>query len=282
MNPSLGINLMAWSGRVGPEELALLPRLAELGYDGVELPIFDPDAVDPVMVRGALRSAGLRCTVSSALQGGGTLLETTYVPRTLTYLRRVLEVGAALGAEVLCGPLYDPVGGLTGWPRTQVQWEICVEALRSLASAAEEAGVLVAIEPLNRFETYFLNTAADGARLVEEVRRESIGLHLDTFHMNIEEKNVPAAFLAAGRALKHVHFSENDRGTVGSGHVDWVGVRDALVAIGYQGWVVAETFTGAVPDIAAATAIWRPIVPDPWVYAAESLAFTRRLFASTR
>jgi D-psicose/D-tagatose/L-ribulose 3-epimerase len=149
--------------------------------------------------------------------------------------------------------------------------------LRDAAERAGEHGVTLAIEPLNRFETHFLNLVGDAAQLVEAVGSASLGVHVDTFHQSIEEKDVAASWRAAGPRVAHVHFSENDRGVVGSGHVDWLGARDALSAIGYDGWVVAETFAGSVPEIAAATAIWRPIVPDPWTYASESLRFMREL-----
>jgi len=133
---------------------------------------------------------------------------------------------------------------------------------------------------LNRFETHFLNTVEDGIALIEEVAHPNVTLHLDTFHLNIEEKSIPAALARAGPHLRHVHAAENDRGIVGSGHVDWPGVASSLRRLGYRGWVTAETFTGSIPEIAAATAIWRPIVPDGWTYARESLQTLRRLFDS--
>jgi D-psicose/D-tagatose/L-ribulose 3-epimerase len=136
---------------------------------------------------------------------------------------------------------------------------------------------VLAVELLNRFETHFLNIVEDGLALLDAVDHPAVGLHLDTFHMNVEEKRLPAALERGMRLLRHVHVAENDRGSVGSGHVDWLGLRDALRAGRYDGWLVAETFTAKIPEIAAATAIWRPIVPDGWAYARESIAFLRRL-----
>jgi D-psicose/D-tagatose/L-ribulose 3-epimerase len=277
----LGINLMAWSGMVGPAELALLPRLAALGYDGVELPLLEPDQIDAGRVRAALVVAGLACTASGALPRGASLLDPAERERGVAWLDRCLAVAAACGATLLCGPLYAPVGVLPGRPPTPAEWESCVLGLRAAGERAAVHGVRLAIEPLNRFETHFLNTAADGLGLLAAVDSAAVGLHLDTFHMNIEEQNLAAAVQQAEARLMHVHFSANDRGIVGSGHIDWTGVRDALRAAGYdrpEGWVVAETFTGTVAAIAAATAVWRPLVPDPWTYAAESLTFMRRLF----
>jgi D-psicose/D-tagatose/L-ribulose 3-epimerase len=280
----LGLNLMAWSGQLGPTELARLPGIAALGYDGVELPILAPEAVDPAAVRAALARSGLVCTTSGALPPGASLLDPAERDRGVAWIDRSLAVAAACGAALLCGPLYAPVGQLPGRPPSREEWDSAVVGLRAAGARAADRGMTLALEPLNRFETHFLNTVADTCRLLEAVDHPAVGLHLDTFHQNIEEKDLGAAIRAAGRRVYHVHFSENDRGTVGSGHVDWPGVRDALRAIGYLAtgrWITAETFSGAVPEIAAATAIWRPIVPDPWRYAEESLAFTRRLLAAT-
>jgi D-psicose/D-tagatose/L-ribulose 3-epimerase len=274
----LGLNLMLWSGGVGQADLEPLPGIAALGYEGVELPLLAPDAVDAGAVRRALGSAGLACTASSALPRDASLLDPAERPRGVAFLGRTAAVAAACGASVLCGPLYSPVGLLPGRPRTQAEWASCVEGLRAAGDLAASHGVVLALEPLNRFETHFLNTVDDAVRLLDEVGHPAVALHLDTFHMNIEEKALPGAIGRAARHIRHVHFSENDRGTVGSGHVDWAGVTGALRAIDYRGWVVAETFAARVPEIAAATAIWRDdIVPDAWAYAGDSLTFMRGL-----
>jgi D-psicose/D-tagatose/L-ribulose 3-epimerase len=274
----LGLNLLLWSGGVGRAELDLLPRIAETGYDGVELPLLAPDAVDASAVRRALESSGLACTASSALPRGASLLDPEQRRRGVAFLGQTAAVAAECGASVLCGPLYSPVGVLPGRPRTPAEWASCVEGLRSAGDLAASHGVVLALEPLNRFETHFLNTVDDAVALLDEVGHPSVALHPDTFHMNIEEKEPTAALARGARHTRHVHFSENDRGTVGSGHVDWPGVARSLRASDYQGWVVAETFAGRVPEIAAATAIWRDdIVPDAWAYARDSLTFMRRL-----
>jgi D-psicose/D-tagatose/L-ribulose 3-epimerase len=275
----LGINLMAWAGTVGPAELDLLPHIAALGYDGVELPIFAPDAIDATAVRRACDAAGLACTVSTALPRHASLLAPATRPAGVQYLDRCATVAAACGATLVCGPIYHPVGLLPGRPRTASEWRSCVAGLRAAGDRAATRGVTLAVEILNRFETHFVNTVQDALALLDEVDHPHVALHLDTFHLNIEEKRIPQAFQAALRRLAHVHAAENDRGSVGSGHIDWPAIRDVLRAGGYQGWIVAETFTGKIPEIAAATAIWRPIVPDGWTYARESIAFLRPLFS---
>lgn len=276
-----GINLMAWSATVGAAELALLPEIAAYGYDGVELPLLVPDEIDPVAVRSALSVSNLACTASSALPGDTSLLESSQHKRTLDWFDRTCSLAAECGATLLCGPLYAPVGKLAGRPRTHSEWQACVDGLQQVGELAGQYGLIVALEPLNRFETYFLNTAADAVRLVEEVGSPAIAVHLDTFHMNIEEHDLAVAITAAGPHLAHVHFSENDRGIVGTGHIHWAGVVAALQESGYteqpNTWIVAETFSGVLPELAAAAAIWRQLYPDAEIYARESLAAMRAL-----
>ena len=273
----LGVNLMAWSGKV---DVALFPRIKALGYDGVELPLLAPDEVDSGLIRRTLADAGLAATASGALPRKASLLDPLRRDRAVNWIDNSLACAAACGSTVLCGPFCLPVGELAGRPPSPAEFDSCAAGLREIGKRAADRGVTLALEALNRFETYFMNTVDDAVRLLDAVDCPSVGVHLDTFHMNVEEKSVPAALGRAGPHLAHVHFSENDRGVVGTGHVDWPGVRRALRESGYLAsdrWIVAETFAGGVPEIAAATAIWRPLVPDAWSYAAESLRFTKQL-----
>ena len=266
----IGVNLMAWSDSVGPAELALLPWLAELGYDGAEIPLLDLDRIDPAAVRTALAESGLHATASTAMPPGTTLFDEDGRAGGITFLRRCIELASGFGAEVLCGPLYAPVGQ-RDHPPTPDERARLIEALRELAPVAEASGLALAVEPINRFETSFLTTSANGALLVEEVNSPAVGLLLDTFHLNIEEKDPAAAVRAAGSAINHIHFSENDRGTIGTGHVPWPAMMAALDEINYNGWIVFETFAGHLPQLAAATAIWRPLFESPERFADESL-----------
>ena len=162
---------------------------------------------------------------------------------------------------------------------TQAEWDSCVQAFKTVGATAADCGVALALEPLNRFETFMINTVADGVRLMEEVDNPAVGLLLDTFHMHIEEKSTPDAIRAAGRHLKHFHTSENDRGSVGSGQVAWADTLQALDEIGYDGWLVVESFNAVIPELAGATCIWRPVAESPEALARESIEFLHRVQA---
>ena len=268
-----GINLMVWNGTVGAAELALLPQIKELGYATVELPVFAADALDIGTVRQALTAHGLTCTLSTALPAGVNLIDEECRAAGVSYLESIIEVAAQVGAPLICGPLAAPVGERRGRGYTQAEWDSCVLGLRAAGAFAAAAGITLALEPLNRFETFIVNTVADGVRLVEEVDNQAVGLLLDTFHMHIEEKSTAAAIRHAGRHLKHFHSSENDRGTVGSGQVAWPSVFGALRDIDYQGQIVVESFGHTIPALAGATCVWRPLAASPEALASGSIQF---------
>jgi len=165
---------------------------------------------------------------------------------------------------------------LPGRRRTADEWKWAVESYRSLGPVLERYGVTIAIEPLNRFETYFLNTAADSAALCEQINHPNVGILFDTFHANIEEKNIGQAYRTVGRHLKHVHTCENDRGTPGSGHVEWTDVFRALRDMDYDGWLTIESFGFAMGEISAAASIWRDLAPTPESIAFEGIKFLKQ------
>ncbi|MFH1741588.1 MAG: sugar phosphate isomerase/epimerase, partial [bacterium] len=245
-------------------------------------PIFGANGVTASSVRKALRDTGLGCTISSVMPQDSSLIapDPKARQRGVDFLRYVLDLGGDIGAEVLCGPHHSPVGHLEGRGRTDEEWRWCVDSLSKVAPHAESAHVLVAIEPLNRFETYFLNIASDVYRLVNDVGSKAIGIHFDTFHANIEEKNPVEALRACGDRLYHFHCSENDRGPVGTGHVDWKGMLGILREMQYNRWLVVESFLPAIKEIAAAAAIWRELSPSPEALSSDSLAFLRKIAES--
>lgn len=276
---SLGINTMVWTGNFSVRNLALLDTIRAAGFDVAELAVFDFPALDCKAVRSALQANALACTATSALPEDLSLLDAgaEVRRRTVEWLRRAVETVAQVGASVLAGPFYAPVGFLPGRRRTTDEWNYAVEGLRQVGEAIAGSGVRLAIEPLNRFETYFLNTAADALRLCREVDHPAVGILFDTFHANVEEKDIPVALQLLGAALYHVHLSENDRGIPGTGHVPFAQVFDALKQMNYAGAAVVESFATTIPEIARAAAIWRDLYPSSDSFAADSAAFLRGL-----
>ena len=279
--PKYGVNLLLWADKFDRETVDLIPKVAEMGFDGVEIPIFDPATVDIPHTKTALRDTNLHPIGCAIMAHDRNPIHEDVAIREngKDYLKRSIDVLAELGGDTLVGPLYSAVGTLVGRGRNQQEWDRCVDILGEVAEFAGQRGVTVAIEPLNRFETYFINIAADAVKLATAVNSPFFKIHLDTFHMNIEEKNLTQAIADTGDLLHHLHACENDRGTPGTGLVDWEGVFSALATINYNRWLVIESFTPAVKGIAAATAIWRDIAPSAEILATEGLAFLKRMSA---
>jgi D-psicose/D-tagatose/L-ribulose 3-epimerase len=273
-----GVNTFIWTAGFDKSNLALLPLIKEHGFDGVEVPLFRPAEFAGADIRRGLEQNGLECTVCSVLVSGLSLIsEDAEVRRkTRIHLEDSIKAVADVGARIIAGPLYSPVGYLPGRRRTAQEWNWAVEGYHSLTPALEANGVTLAIEPLNRFETYFLNTAKDVAALCDEVNHPNIGILFDTFHANIEEKNIGAGYRTAGKHLKHVHACENDRGIPGSGHVEWPGVFQALRDLHYDGWLTIESFGFALGELSAAASIWRDIEASPEAIAFEGLKFLKK------
>ena len=184
----------------------------------------------------------------------------------------------SVGIKLIAGPLYSPVGYLPGRRRTADEWNRAIECYQTLAPTLEAHNVTLCIEPLNRFETYFLNTSEDAAALMKAVDSQRIRILFDTFHANIEEKQVADGLLATRGYLAHVHTCENDRGTPGSGHVPWSAVRDAIAALDYDGWLTIESFGFALGELSAAASIWRDLAASPEDIARDGVRFLRQLF----
>ena len=273
-----GVNTLLWTAAFDKEHVKLLPELKRNGFDGVEIARFSFDGFPAHDIRRALDSEGLACTFCSALTGDLSLVsaESAVRDRTLEFLKQGIETAAELGADLFVGPFCAPVGFLPGRRRQEDEWNRCVEALLRLTAALEDHRVTLAIEPLNRFETYFLNTVADAVALCRQVGHQRIGILYDTFHANIEEKDFGQSLKACGGFLKHVHACENDRGTPGSGHVDWGNIFPVLRELHYDGWLVIESFGSRIPEIARAACIWRDLAPSAEALAFQGLQFLRR------
>jgi len=276
------VNALIWTTEFDRRSFSILPRLRECGFDGFEVPVFQPAKVPAREIRQALSANNLDCTVCSILPAGMNPISDNpdIRRRTRQHLVDSIKVTADLGSTLMGGPVYSPVGNLPGRRLTSDEWKWAVECFQSLGESLHENGITLALEPLNRFETYFLNTAADAVKLCSEIAHSSIGVLLDTFHTNIEEKDVAAAFLKTGDKLKHVHACENDRGIPGTGHVDFAGIAAALKKIGYDGWITIESFGYSHKELAAAAAIWRDLAPTPEAVALDGLPFLKNVMGT--
>jgi len=277
-----GANALIWTANFTREQLPLLGEIKRQGFDGVEFPMFHPEDFALGDIRRGLEENGLECTCCSAMPGGMSVFsEEAPVRRAAqAFLEDCVKMAAEAGARIFAGPLYSPVGYLPGRRRTADEWKRAVECYQSIGPVLARHGVTLAIEPLNRFETYFLNTAADAAALCDEVGDPNVGVLFDTFHANIEEKDIGAACRAAARRLKHVHTCENDRGIPGSGHVAWKDLFQALRDIRYDGWLTIESFGFSIREIAAAASIWRDLAPTPESIAFEGVKFLKQNVAA--
>jgi D-psicose/D-tagatose/L-ribulose 3-epimerase len=276
-----GVNTFIWSGTFDQSNFGLLPIIKEAGFDGVEIPLFRPKDFQASSIRKAVESHGLECNACTVLVDGFSLISESpdMRRRTRQHLGDLVKVAAEAGVKIIAGPLYSPVGYLPGRRRTNDEWHWAVEGFQSLGDTLAAHHVTFAIEPLNRFETYFLNTATDAAKLAEQIGHPNIGILFDTFHANIEEKQIAAGYLTVGPHLKHVHTCENDRGIPGSGHVEWDEVFQALHSMNYDGWLTIESFGFALKEVSAAAAIWRDIERTPESIAFEGVKFLKQKVA---
>lgn len=272
-----GINTLLWTAAFGEEHLDLLPRIREWGFDGVEIARFSFDGFPAAKIRAALEREGLGCTLCSALTGALSIVspEESVRKDTVEFLKTGIRTAAELGSPVFLGPFCSAVGKLTGQRPTEEEWKYAVEGFHSLGKELDACDVRLAHEPLNRFETYFTNLAADATRLCNEADHPRLGVLFDTFHANIEEKDSAAAILATGKRLHHVHTCESDRGIPGTGQVHWDTVLPALRKVGYDGWLVIESFGSRIPEIAAAVCLWRDVAPSTEAIAIEGLRFLK-------
>jgi D-psicose/D-tagatose/L-ribulose 3-epimerase len=275
-----GINTFLFAFPFTNDSAALFPQFKRWGFDSVEVAIDDPAGYDPRLIRAALDEHGLTCnTVCGAFGPDRDLRGTPEQQQiSLDYQMAMLDHMEILGASILAGPVYSAVGRAEAVPPKEYrqQWKTVVKHLKTLSRHAEKKGMRIAVEPLNRFETDFLNTVDQALALIDDVGSPAIGVHHDTFHLNIEEKDQAKAIRRAGKRLFHVHACGCDRGTPGKDHIDWPGIAAALKAVKYDGDVTIESFTQDVKVIARAAAIWRHIEPSQEDIAAKGVRFLKR------
>ena len=281
----IGVNTFIWTSECDQKVEELLPLIKEKGFDGIEVPLFRPVGFPAARLRKAVELNGLECNTCTVLLDRLSMIsdDGDVRRRTTVHLKDLIKVAADANAGRIAGPFYAPVGYLPGRRRTADEWKRVVEGHQVLGDTLAANNVTFAIEPLNRFETFFLNTAADAAALADQIDHPNVGILFDTFHANIEEKSIADGYRTVGRHLMHVHTCENDRGIPGSGHVEWTEVFQALRDIKYDGWMTIESFGFALGQLSAAAAIWRDIEVTPESIAFEGIKFLKqRLAASAR
>lgn len=265
----IGFNLLLWTGHVTEAHIPILRALKNVGYDGVEAPVFDAsDASHYRRLGQVMDDIGLKRTAVALLpdeQHNAISPQASHRKGAVEHLKRVIECANAMGAAALVGPYYQVLGQFTGERPSETELAHAAEVHREIAPIAKAAGLVCALEPLNRFEAHLLNTCEQAAPYAKRIGDPNFGILYDTFHAHIEEKDPIAALrgLYAAGVVTHIHISENDRGTPGRGHAKIRETITTLKALGYDGWLTIESFGRAVPELAAATRVWRDFFPNP-------------------
>jgi D-psicose/D-tagatose/L-ribulose 3-epimerase len=277
-----GMNLLLWTTHVTEEHFPLLGKLKQAGYDGVELPLFEGDAAHYKKIAAELKNQGLGCTAVTVVGPEANPISPDANVRKAAVERHkwAIEMTATLGGTHLCGPYHSPLAVFSGAGPTEDERKRAADTLRQSAEIAKQHNVMLAIEYLNRFECYFLTTAAQAKDLVERVNHPNFRTMYDTFHANIEEKDPASAIKNLAPHFVHVHISENDRGTPGTGMVHWDESFKALRDVKYDGWLVIEAFGRALPALAAATKVWRDLFPSPEEVYTQGLRFMKEKWAA--
>jgi D-psicose/D-tagatose/L-ribulose 3-epimerase len=278
-----GVDTLIFTGSFTDEYTDRFEKIKELGFDGVEIALAQKGDFDYGRTLEKLKANGLECigivgmmSLDRDIRGP----DKDNIRTGIEYIKDCIDAAKAMECNLVSGPLYSAVGRAnqeTPEARKQ-QWKTVIESLKEVCAYAEEKGVLVSLEPLNRFETDFINITDDVIRLIEDVGSDNLKIHLDTFHMNIEEKSTADAIRKAGNLLTSVHANENDRGAPGTGQVRWQEIAQALKDIGYNEYLIIETFTPDNELIARAASIWRSTEENEWVLLEKGLKYLKKLF----
>ena len=260
--PRLGLHGLAFTPLWDPAEAdALLPPILAQGVTVIETPLLDPRNYDSAGTRSVAERYGIEIVCSLGLPEEMDVI--TRRDDVVEYLSFALAVAREAGAKALSGVTYGTIGKRSGAPVTQAELDAVAGLLERVARAARDLGMGLGIEPCNRYETHILNTARQSAELIERVGAENIFIHLDTYHMNIEEVSMAQGFADAGAHLGYVHLSESNRGVPGRGTLDWTGTFEGLKSVDYDGAMTLESFVHLAPEIASGLAVWRPVAERP-------------------
>jgi len=275
----IGISAFAWTTRFDKSHLGILPAMKALGLDAIEIPMFDPASLPIAEIKKAFRAHGMECTVCAILPKPfnpiSPRLETR--KRAIQHLLTCVEASAAMGARLLGGPLFAPIGYLPSHRPTPAESSWAVEAFQALEHVLDANDMTLSIEPVNRSETFFLRTAAEAKQLCYSIGNPRIGVTVDTFHANIEEKNIPEAIRSLGSYLKHIHASENDRDLLGSGHVPFQEIVSTLDQMGYTGYLMIEGFGYSPEEKESPGRLWARKEVSPVDLATNGVQYLNRL-----
>lgn len=278
----IGFSLLLWTTHVGRSHWPILRALKAAGYDGAEIPVTSLTMAECSELARVMADIGLVATASGGIpdQARNPIsADAAQAQAGIDQLKTLVDRAQALGASVLIGPFYQPLGQFSGQGITAAEWDRLVKAHSQMADHAG-ADLLLSVEPLNRFECYALNTTTQAAQLVADVNRANYGYLYDTFHANIEERDPIGAIIQTAKAINYVHISENDRGVPGRGHINFADTFAALKSVGYNGWLTVEAFGQALPELAAATRIWRPLFDTESQVYEESITLIRQGWAT--
>ena len=275
----IGMNLLLWTDMITSEHDGLLENIKALGFDAVEIPIFNTTELAPYERLGPrLKSLGLGATAVTVMTPETNPISPDPKIRdaAVAHLDRVLECGQAFGCEILCGPTHSAIGVFSGAGPTDEEFKAGVETLQRAGDKAQARNIKIATEYLNRFEIYFLTTAAQASTFVRAVNHPFVKMMYDSFHAHIEEKSQASAIATCAAETIHVHVSENDRGVPGTGQVDWPSYFSGLKQTGYDGYLTIEAFGRALPALSAATRVWRDLFPDAMDLCRDGLGFIKK------
>jgi D-psicose/D-tagatose/L-ribulose 3-epimerase len=279
MKPSM--NVLLWTTFATSEHFPILAKLREAGYAGIELPCFQGEEPQYAEVGKEIKRLGMGCSTVTVMTPEANPVSPDPAVRAAAVerLKWAIRCTAAAGGDVLCGPMHSALGIFSGAGPTDDEKKRAADVIRAAADEAKAANVKLAIEFLCRFEAYVLTTAKDAAAMAKQINHPSVGILFDTFHANIEEKDPPKSLEEIARYVNHFHISENDRGTPGKGHVQWPAIFRALRKINYTGWLTIESFGRAMPEIAAATRVWRDLSASPEEVYVDGLRFMQKMWA---
>jgi D-psicose/D-tagatose/L-ribulose 3-epimerase len=281
-----GISSYVWISPFSNETFDQLIHAKEIGFDIYEIGVENPELIDNGLLKEEAHRVGISVNVCGSFGESRDISSDneTYRENGRAYIKNLIDMAEALNSPYVAGPMYAATGRtrLASLDERRKQREYALHNLRILGEYAEKKHVKLALEPINRFETDFMNTVEQGLEFIDELRLDNVGFLLDTFHMNIEEKSITNAIKLAGNKIFNFHACANDRGTPGEDHIDWAGIKAALKEVNYSGPIIIESFTTDIKEIAKAVSLWRPLAVSQDELARNGLYFLKTIFKGER